>query len=301
MSEIAVQSLPKLPLRGAISLAYAWFFQKFADVLRVSWLWLVLGGVLMGGVNWLQWSWMAAAIADAANNSQAHREQPQIALPSGYGWLMLLAYLVFMLGTTSIAVAWHRRIILGEQPGLSGDNIATTALWRYVGICVVFGLMCYLPILLASAPVLLVLGLVAPGYQPSGVAITSAVLILLVFYIVAISIVLRLSVLLPARAVGDLALTFRQAWRRTRGNTWRMFWGLIACSLPPMIVLEIISLIVVSAIGLPKFVPGNGQVAVPALGLTIMSTFMFVITLLIVPIYIGFLSQCYRHFFQGDI
>jgi hypothetical protein len=40
---------------------------------------------------------------------------------------------------------------------------------------------------------------------------------------------------------------------------------------------------------------------VPALGLTIMSTFMFVITLLIVPIYIGFLSQCYRHFFQGGI
>jgi hypothetical protein len=298
MSQIAVPPLPKLPLGEAISLSYAWFFQKFADVLRISWLWLVLGGVLIGAANWMQWSGMAAAFADAAK-SQTHLGQPRVTLPPGHGWLMLIAYLVVMLGTVSIAVAWHRRILLDEQPGLSGSNIASTALWHYIGTGIVLGLIFILLMLLIFVPIALIFGASAQsstGDRPSGSVIAYIVLIAFALYITALSIVLRLSVLLPARAVGDSTLTFRQAWNRTRGNTWRMFWGLIACSLPPVIVLEIISLIVAAAVGFPRLAPTAGQVAVPALGLTIISTLMFVLSLLIVPIYIGFLSQSYRHF-----
>ena len=50
--------LPKLPLGEVISLSYAWFFQKFPDVLRISWLWLVICAALVGVSSWMQWTWM---------------------------------------------------------------------------------------------------------------------------------------------------------------------------------------------------------------------------------------------------
>jgi hypothetical protein len=303
MSQIDAPPLPKLPLGEAISLSYAWFFQKFADVLRISWLWLVLCGLVIGALNWVQWSWMAAAIAEAAK-SHAQGGRPHIMPPSGFGSLSTLTYLIMTIGTASIAVAWHRRIILEEQPGPSGGNIVTSALWRYVGIGIVLGVICLLPTVIFAVPFIFVVGPTvqgAMGQQPNGTAILAIFLIVFVCFIVALAIMLRLSVLLPARAVGDTALSFRQAWSRTRGNIWRMFWGLVACCLPPLIALEIVSAIVMAAIGFPKAMPADGQFAIPALGMTIMGTLMFLLSLLIVPIYIGFLSHSYRHFFQGGI
>jgi len=303
MSQAAVPPLPKLPLGESISLSYAWFFRKFADVLRISWLWLTLGAVLFGTLNWLQWTWMAAIIANAPKGT-THLMQSQMPRPFDFPVLITLAYLVMLFGTTSIAVAWHRRIILNEQPGLSGGNIFTKALWHYIGIGIAIVLIGILPIAVVLVPSVLILAPMTRGMmgnQPSGIAIALIVLIVFALYITALAIMLRLSVLLPARATGDLTLTFRQAWRRTRGNAWRMFWGLLACTMPPVIVLEIVSLAVAAAVGWPTLAPTDGQVTVPVLGLTIMSTIMFVISLLIIPLYIGFLSQSYRHFFQGGI
>jgi len=50
-----------------------------------------------------------------------------------------------------------------------------------------------------------------------------------------------------------------------------MFWGLVTCCLPPLIVLEIFSAIVMAAIGFPKAMPAGGQFAVPVLGMTIVA------------------------------
>ncbi len=60
MSDIDIAPpLPKLPLAEAISLSYAWFFQKFPDLLRISWLWLLICAALVGVSSWMQWTWMA--------------------------------------------------------------------------------------------------------------------------------------------------------------------------------------------------------------------------------------------------
>ncbi len=56
-----------------------------------------------------------------------------------------LHILVFTFAGVSIAVAWHRRIILGEQPGFSGSNVATKSLWRYDGVGFAIGLIAFLP------------------------------------------------------------------------------------------------------------------------------------------------------------
>lgn len=295
MSDIDVPPLPKLPLGTTISLSYAWFFQKFADVLRISWLWLVLCTVVIGVVNWMQMAWFAAMLSNIPKEA-AHFVPP--VRPFGFFWFSLVLYAVVTLGTVSIAVAWHRRIILDERPGLSGSNIATGPVWRYLGIGFVLGLLFFLPLIVILVPGLLLFG-PSPGQQPNG---TFFLLMPIVFilYIVSLAILLRLIVLLPARAIGDVGLTFGQAWRRTRGNIWRMFWGLVACVVPPIIALQIVFVVVMTTVGWPRMLPGAPG-AFPVLGLTLMNTLLYVLHILTVPIYLGFLSHSYRHFFQGGI
>ena len=53
--------------------------------------------------------------------------------------------LIKLLAGVSIAVAWHRLILLGEQPRLSGTNLATISLWRYVGIALAIYVIATLP------------------------------------------------------------------------------------------------------------------------------------------------------------
>lgn len=305
MSSIEVPPLPKLPLGETISLSYAWFFQKFADVLRISWLWLILFSIVAAAVNWLQWSWFAAMLANITKDN-AHFVPVPLTLPPNFFWLSVLLYVVVTLGTVSIAVAWHRRIILDEPPGVSGGNLVTAPLWRYIGTGFVLALLLILPYVVILIPGAFLLGGPSPfipEQAPNG-AFFMLIPIVFAFYIAGLAVLLRLVVLLPARAIGDVGLTFGQAWRRTRGNIWRMFWGLVACVLPPIILLEIVFAVIMAAIGMPKFglaaLPG-GPVAVPILTLTIMNTLLFVLPILTAPIYVGFLSHSYRHFFQGGI
>ncbi len=301
MAQNDVPPLPKLPLGETISLSYAWFFQKFADVLRISWLWLVLCAILIGSGSWLQFALMAEMFAGAARGPM---RPDQLHLPHSAGVVLLLSagWLAMTLGTISIAVAWHRRIILGEQPGLSGANIATKPLWGYIGVGISIALIALLPILVVMIPATVLLTPIqgATWKLPSGVTL---VLVGLALYVVGVAIMLRLSVLLPARAAGDRSLTIGQAWRRTRGNTWRLFWGLIACSVPPAIAMEIIFLVAMTVVGISKLVPAppSGSATVPALEIAIMNATFLALYLLIVPIYIGFLSHSYRHFFQGGV
>ncbi len=105
---------------------------------------------------------------------------------------------------------------------------------------------------------------------------------------------LRLSLLLPARAVDDTSITFKQAWHSTRGNTWKLFWGIAVTTYPPLLLLQLAAL---TSIGFPR--PGNfaRESFVPQM--TAISTVYVVYYLLITPIGIGFLSHAYRHFFRA--
>jgi hypothetical protein len=102
--------------------------------------------------------------------------------------------------------------------------------------------------------------------------------------------------LLPARAIGDRRLTFKQTWVRTRGNTWRLFWGIVVTTMPPLLLAEIAYLVV---IGPPH--PASFASEAFVAQMTALSTVFSVHYLLILPIGIGFLSHAYRHFFQAPL
>jgi hypothetical protein len=104
-------------------------------------------------------------------------------------------------------------------------------------------------------------------------------------------------------AVGDLDLTFNETWKRTRGNTWRMLWGVVACTVPPMLAAQVaVRIVSFVSFGLGhgtsdgSVSPGMSEGG--AIVSTATFTILFVCQLLTLPIWVGFLSYSYWHFFR---
>lgn len=279
----------KLPLGATIKLAFASYFECFDDVLRTTWLWLVIVGPLGYLAAWQQAVWMNSVMASIKQGTP-----PSTVMASRPFDTMLLGHLetvASFIAGISIAVAWHRRVILDEQPGMSGGNLLSASLWRYVGS----GLVIFL---VAGAPLLLLLVLtslfggsilsVRPSPASGGfVAVTIGFLLL---YIVGIAVVMRLILVFPARAADDIGLTLQAAWHRSHGNTWRMFWGLVVCGVAPALVF----LLVLMALG------GNPAADLLTGGLqphrsAAFATITLIFYILLLPISIGFLSHAYLY------
>lgn len=286
---------PKLPLWDTIVLSYSTYFHFLADALRASWLWLVICAVATGFATSAQWTFMSGVMGKM-NQGMRPDEFQRVQMPFDTHLLGAASLVVFTLAGVSIAVAWHRRLILGEPPAFSAVNIFTRHVWRYVGIGFVIGIIAFFPSFLA----MLLTGVFAVIFVPAGSAagmnISGLVVLMAVFsaYVIGILILLRLSMVLPARAVGDISLTFKQAWRRTKGNTWRILWGGVACMLLPIAAAQIIDL---ALFGFPdpRMSADDGFV-----GRMVLTTVLLqVYSLLVMPISVGFLSLSYYHFFGG--
>jgi hypothetical protein len=283
----------KLPLWRAIRLSYSTYFHHFIDALRTSWVWLVVVGALTGFASWQQFSWMATLLA------RAPRGMPPKTLtvppePIEAVLLMNLDHVLVLFAGVSIAVTWHRLIILGERPGFSASNVASRNVWRYIGVGLALILVMALPVALIVAPMIYFIP--KPGGTPPPTWFFALIPVFMLLYCVAMAMMLRLSLLLPARAIGDLDLTFKQTWNRSRGNTWRMFWGIVACTMPALLLAQIVYL---ATIGFP--IPTAFASEDFAARMTANSMVFVVYYLLILPIGIGFLSHAYRHFFQAGI
>jgi hypothetical protein len=140
-------------------------------------------------------------------------------------------------------------------------------------------------------PMFILLSSVITGAAPKFAIFVAAIIL---FSLAVFGVTPRLSLLLPARAVGDLDLTFKETWKRTRGNTWRMFWGIVACTAPPMLAAQLpVQIVLSSFLRSPGMPDGDAIVGVAAV-----SAILFASNLLTLPIGIGFLSYSYSHFFE---
>lgn len=298
MSDAQDEAAPKLPLWDTICLSYSIVFRDFRDVLSICWVWVIVLAPVMITQRALQWSWIGSAVAQLkAGGAPLQSVALSQRMPLE---LRLFTYGVGLLVTVagvSIAVAWHRRIILGEQPRLSGSNVATGSLWRYVAVGIAIMLIAFVPIVLGVLVVLLFLFSLIPlgvsGGHNAGFVVIVVVMVLC--YLFFIAVMLRLCLLLPARAVGDMSVTFERAWKSTRGNTWRIFCGILACTLPAVLV-QIPFLVFWRLLGSPN--PANfasDSFSVPGLALSAVFSIYYLLTL---PILIGFLSLSYLHFFE---
>ncbi|MBR1219196.1 hypothetical protein JQ557_14425 [Bradyrhizobium sp. U87765 SZCCT0131] len=270
-SSSASEAAPsRLPLRQTIHLAYATFFNRFGDILRISWVWLVAAGLLSAASGWLKATSVTAAIALADDDT-----------PQSVGVLAtdFFATITALLGVLSIAVAWHRLLILHETPGASGTNIASGNLWRYCGNALLIVLLLGIPSLFVIVPFFLI----SPALL---FVVTVAV------YLLALLVGMRLSLVLPARAVDDTGLTLKAAWNATQGNSWRLFWGGLACTVPAAALAQLALLLFIRKASL-SIAWGDG---VDPVWFALVNGVSAVYGLLILPIAVGFLSHAYRHF-----
>ena len=264
----------KLPLWQTIRLAYAAYLRHFGDGMRIAAFWLPPVAILAAIGGFVQ----AVLLAEMTQGArpQIGAFQPIHLLMLGYALNLLLTA-----AAVSSAVAWHRMLLVKEQPtASSGRNIGTRFFWRYVGAGLVIGLIAAIPL----AVVLLVMALL-DLLPAAGSAPPAEIAVITLADIAGIVLMLRLSLLLPARAAGNLTLTLKGAWQSTRGNLWRLFLGIVACALPPFLLVKIIF------IALTIVPMGSGLYL---LQWAAASAIALCCWLTLWPIWIVFLSHAYR-------
>lgn len=166
---------------------------------RMTWPWMLVILLVNLGAD----RYLAATAPDADTTS-----------PASYP-VLLVAELATMLAISSLAVNWHRYIFFDEIPlGFAARMRLDPPVWRYFGnMLLVIAILAILAVL-AIALVALVAPMPATDAQPPAWAYALTVLLMLgaatFFY--------RLSVKLPAIAIGRNDYSFRQALADTRGN-----------------------------------------------------------------------------------
>jgi hypothetical protein len=185
----------------------------------------------------VSWPWMLAVLPfNVAANAYIFMNQP--ADPQEVRADILLAQiglaLIMSVAFSSIAVSWHRYVLLDEVPqGLARFRLDGTV-WRYLGNTLLIGLMlsaAVIPFALAAAILFAGLGTAASLLLvPAGIA---GFLYLLVFSY-------RLGTKLPSIALGRQDYRFPRALDDTQGN----FWNFVGLAFGVLLVLIVASMLI---------------------------------------------------------
>ena len=258
----AIVERPRLPFWRTVGQAYALWGRNFSVLVRASWLWLLLLTPFLLIEAWLR-APHDAALLKAARSAQLVVEP---ALLPGIAALVLSLF-VMLPAAASIAVAWHRLVLRNERPRrgiyLRFDSI-------------VVGYVLFLAVIWVPGR--------AIGLLMTATGRSTVVWIGIVASFVLLFIVPRISLALPATALGRNDVTFGAAWRATGQNTWRMFWANLICFLPTSIVGDL-------ALRLLPLDPSRTAMTLADAALDFLT-----IPLGMIPV--GMLSVAYRHFFE---
>jgi len=306
MAEVQANAVEvKLPLLETILLSYKEFWAHFGDVVKVTWPWVFAAPALTWLAAWRQFSWMAGAIEDLKRSVPVGPTPapvpPMPDVPFDVALWATAANVVVALAVVSIAVAWHRRVILNEPPGFALSNVTGGTFWRYLGEMVLIGVVAGIPVVLLAVsimfPLLVEYKRMGPASLPAGQmwpeVLMSAV------YALAVVAAVRLSLLLPATAIGNRAMKFASSWQRTRGNTLRLVGGLLATTVPPLLLGLVLSVVVAGSPDADLFAMTPRDVMALGSALAAANAVGIGAFLLTLPIAIGFLSHAYRHFFPA--
>ncbi|MGH6819547.1 MAG: hypothetical protein ACREDU_01635 [Methylocella sp.] len=259
-----------LPVLAAFSHAVRSTTNNIGFAFHVSWPWiLALLPLNIAGNIYI----LTNGITSAGSPSE---ENPKVVAVT---FLMAIAS---MIAFASIAVNWHRYILLDEIPrGMQRLRLDVTV-WRYVGnIILIFLIMfaCALPAGFTIAIAAIMMGesslyIIVPAYAA------------LVF--AAISAAYRLSIKLPAVALERRDYGFRDAWTGTQGNFWR-FLGLALLYLAVAMVVGLLALLWAGGLG------ALGGTAGLAIGIAVQLVVNWALTILGVTM----LTSLYGFFVEG--
>jgi hypothetical protein len=194
-----------------------------------------------------QWPWMAvmaaifAVIATTTNIPLGATPEANEAYfranPGELGWfifLMFFGIVVALLAFSSIAVAWHRYVLLDEVPqGMARLRIDGTV-WRYFGNIFLIGLL----LIVAMLPLTLLIIPLMSIHPVVGVAGALAYVVVII-----LPIIYRLSIKLPAIALERRDFKLGDAWTASAGNWWQIMGVGVVATLLSWIVGLLMALV----------------------------------------------------------
>ncbi len=226
----------EFPLSRALEMAFRSLFENAGYALRICWAWIVI----------MTSARVASDIAKTRFLSDAEG-QPLL----GFDLTFFIGWFLFI-PLASIAIAWHRLLLFGERDSASIYLRVDRLVWSYFGLAIVLYLTALAPVFTVGAIsklMTLMWGLpevgaggetVGPSFllAPTAKSIISGMQVIAFLIFLALS--ARLSVVLPGKALGMRGLTIRRAWDATRGHTWSLTMGFVACIVPFLILTALL-------------------------------------------------------------
>ena len=226
----------KLPVFAALSHAIKSTIDNIGFAFHISWPWMLLLLPLNIITNiYLGLNVMHDPFQDP---SQLYTENFGIVIPLTAA--SIIAY-------SSIAVNWHRYVLLDEvAEGWSRLRI-DGLMWRYIGN--VFLIVMLLAAGIAAAALAMVLVGLLLNLIMGEASLFLIVPVSIALYAYAIVAMYRLMVKLPGVALGRRDFGMRDAWRVTTGNSWQIL-GLLLLFIVCLLVLGLALLLVTYLLGL---------------------------------------------------
>jgi hypothetical protein len=193
--------------------------QNLGQLVRISWLWLLIMVPVYAAAHWLFSTVWAAP---------AFQTMPRWVI-TGVTALPSVVDLPFL---ASIAVAWHRLVLRHERVAASAYLRLDTAVWLYALCSLGFLALTIGPLLCALDFALQRYG-VPPVYDDTSPALAIVLPLMALALVAAIFILPRLSLVLPALALGQ-RLSPWDAWLATQGNSLRLALATCLCMLPAL-------------------------------------------------------------------
>ncbi len=250
---------------------------NIGPAIRMSWPWLAIYAIVqaIGLMLFPDLAKMFAGDKDAFSNA---------ALGTG---IMLATLLVLStIAFSSIAVNWHRFMLLGEEP--EGEDLLRldALVFRYIGNAMLAGL-----IIGSLIVVMTILFVIVAMFAPDNLGIILFVILFLALFLGSLVVYPRLFLKLPAIALGRDDYGFRDALADSAGNNLRIGFF--------MMVLTVVLFIAAMVLSLPLafLVIARGE---PSTTMAVLSwTFQLLINWLSWIVGINALTTLYGIFAEG--
>ena len=264
----APETIKKLPILVTTKDVFIYLVDNWRYAVRISWPWLIL----------MVLAYLPATAMTVSTTSPGVVPDPETVAQQISGMEIasyIVGLLVAMAGWSSIAVLWHRHVLLGEN--LSGwpINLGRQAR-KYLGRFIFIALLVLVPSSLITflsdqkiqANIGGVIYMMIASVEFDWIAILAGIALSIVFAIIS----LRLSVSLPAAALGVKSVKPMVSWHATSGNSMRLLAIAVLVGTPAFVVNWLVYLLIMKA-GLGQF--GVGILAFSALSQVV--NFVFVI------------------------
>ena len=264
---------------------YSSLWSSLAYALRISWAWMLVAAAALIAADLL----VGGALTAKANRDGIA------------DWSSFVVVLIYALPLASIAVAWHRWLLLHEQDPSRIYLRLDSQVVAYLGFALLVQLIAWSPYIapwllrqLFKAISVVVFGFSynrnsAVDYVLSDQGLLASPVVQIFAFIALFLFTTRFGLVLPARAIGLGGVTLRAAWKATQGQSFGLVVGMLLAVMPVALAFAGVRMA-----GL-DFSAEDGS------WLHVLDRLTFVLFETVLGlVQVAFLSYSFRHFFPPD-